>query len=385
MVEGIGTYEPSEDELRDLKAYIEAHGDDDRAEVIKYQLPFAELLEEVERTYPDIYVTGGLGPVDGADAWISFTTKPPAPVLQQMESLPLEIEVRYGHPASRVEIEEAADAATAALANAGGDTVRVASHVTPEFDAIELEYVAHDGARLTSELEHGLAHSTTGAVAAKASDGKLPVPVSVEHNPELAMEQHGATFGGGQLRTTGGAAVCTSGFNGIRNGQRGLVTARHCIDRLRFGNNVGWIQFAGIASGTPNGNHIDLQYHRAINNTTTPARFRAESMNNFRNVTRRSNPPHGNWVCKWGMSTGYSCSTVYSTNECYQPIGLVYCGLLATAQDYGAVGDSGGPLFYASTAHGFVSGAKVMNGRWRGLFTKVSMASTYMNTTVRTN
>ncbi len=384
VIEGTGSYRPSAQELADLERYTAVHGDDGRLDALKGQLPFADLLEELEKTLPDSYVTGGLRPTDLADAWILFTTSPPEEALELIRELPIDVEIRIGHAASGAEIQDAADAATAALAEAGGDEVRVSSHITPEFDAIELQYATVDGARNTRTLEDRLSRSALGAVTAKSADRELPVPVTVKHEPELKMEQYGATFGGGQLRLTNGAPDCTSGFNGIRNGVRGLITARHCADRLRFGNNVGWIQFVGVAGGTPNGNSIDLQFHRAINGTTTPPRFRATNMNDFRTVTRRSNPPAGNWVCTWGMTTGYWCSTVYSTNVCYTPLGLTYCGLLATTGDQGARGDSGGPLFYASTAHGFVSGAKYMNGRMRALFTKQSMASTYMNTTIRT-
>lgn len=98
----------------------------------------------------------------------------------------------------------------------------------------------------------------------------------------------------------------------------------------------------------PFGNHIDLQFHRTINNTAAPARFRATSTNSFRTLERRRDPVKGYNVCKYGMTSGYTCAIIYrAENLCYRyrDNPRTFCGLAAVDRHYSAGGDSGAGVF----------------------------------------
>lgn len=387
VVEGHGTVSMSPEESEDLRAYLASEGANvsaDEVAALRAQGSFSALVGAVADEYTDLYAGAALEVTERADAWILFTEQPPPAVLAQVAELPMTVEIRWGAPATMTELEAATAAALEGVSLARPDATLIAFSA-PDGSALTVQY-GDDASREDATVTAELTDAARTAVVDEMDDGLLPVPVEVEYDPDAEAETlANEVFGGGILRLASNhAAHCTAGFTGVRNGLRGVMTARHCDDLLRFGANPGWIRFIGVGSQTPAGNWIDLQFHRTLPGTQATNKFRATAQNGFRYATGASDPVLGQSVCKWGMTSGYTCSTVYSTNVCYKPIGLMYCGLFATAGNIASPGDSGGPFFQGTTARGLTSGSGVLDGARRTLATKISMAQTYMGTRVLT-
>lgn len=392
VVRGEGELRASASNNEDIETFLAAE-EDDLSEremlVLRAQEQFIQVTEQIIETHRETYVEHGIGQVQDAEAWISFTERPPQDTFDTLATLPIDVRVRWGLPAGADEIEAAMDFAVAELAELLGEDAAFSGAFGPE--GIDLTFGWSEptpSEAFVSDVEETL----LAVSASTTSDGVSPVPVTVSYDRSLmqATPEANQVFGGGQMRlASNGSAQCTSGFSGTRAGQNGIMTARHCPDRMRFGNNPGWIQFAGIASHTPAGNAIDLQFHRTLSGTTAVPRFRAGSLYGFRTVghVASTRPPLGAQVCKWGMTTGYGCTQVHAVRRCFSYSGsnLTYCGLVAATQYITGGGDSGGPWFWNRMARGVHQGRAPLgpSGRMVSVYTEISMASTYMNTTVR--
>ncbi|HEX2093257.1 MAG TPA: S1 family peptidase [Longimicrobiaceae bacterium] len=162
--------------------------------------------------------------------------------------------------------------------------------------------------------------------------------VAVDH---LARPEHGDDLHGGLHLTT-----CTSGFT-VQNssGSRGITTSAHCGNtQSHEGRSLNFLS-------EREGGSYDIQWHN---------RSRAVFLNTFwdgsthRTVTAtrsRSNQAVGNYVCKYGMTTGYTCGYIETTSYCYDGA----CTWIRVGRDgynLSESGDSGGPWFNGGTAYG---------------------------------
>lgn len=317
---------------------------------------FAEFTTNLENDLPDSYVRAGLAD-PGAEApyWISLTREPDKTLLAQIESLPFRVEVRYGAPASAMEIERLSEEL---LAHVGEHPQLVSSAVATldsETNVLTLEYHSPPGADadLTRvELDRAKAR------AADAFGGELPVPVVLEEMPtDLRTEI--IVQGGRPLDLASGLPACTAGFTASRNGNRGVLTARHCANNLRYNGVAGIIS---TTPGVPDRDNVDAQFHRTLteNGHTTNRQFRAQGTSGDldRTVLDASNAPEGSRVCHWGRTTTYACADVEDPQACSTTTeGDRFCGLVITDEDVSAGGDSGGPWFLGNTARGIHHGA----------------------------
>ncbi|MGJ9411111.1 S1 family peptidase [Aeromicrobium sp. CF4.19] len=383
VVHGTGSYQPSPEELKDF-AYFSDEEDSATREALRSQMPFEDFVADVRERHGDIYAGSGLNRVKSADAYLAFTVRPPESVFEGLEQLPLDVQVRWGYPSSSEELLRASDAAVAAVSESIGPEGMLASEISDDDDAIHIWYSQGEAdenfsAAHAEKIELG----AKTAIAEGAFDGRLPVEVIARLDPDLQTAGEAEVYGNAQMRSTSGLARCTAGFTAARSGQRGLVTAGHCMNKMRFGFNVGWIQFVTDFPATPNGNRIDVQFHRTISGTAAPAKFRATSLNTFRTLKSRRDPVKGGRVCKYGMSTGYTCAYIYrAENLCYKYSGYpTFCGLAAVDRHYSSGGDSGAGVFLAQAAYGIHSGV-TRNGR--SIFTKSSTVANYLNAFFRT-
>ncbi|NNH07180.1 trypsin-like serine protease [Cellulomonas fimi] len=77
----------------------------------------------------------------------------------------------------------------------------------------------------------------------------------------------------------------------------------------------------------------------------------------YRLVTSAGDAVVGGAVCKFGLTSGFSCDTVESKGNCTTYSGFpTFCGLFRTVNENASPGDSGGPWFYGNKAHGVHSG-----------------------------
>ncbi len=160
-------------------------------------------------------------------------------------------------------------------------------------------------------------------------------------------------------------STCTSGF-AVQNagGTRGVLTSGHCGSSQAFNQRNLPFQ-SELFTGS-----YDVQWHTApdlhvVNRTwdglfdTTTPYYR------FITATRpRSQQVIGETVCKFGMTTGYTCGTISSTTfaPSYVPnAAATFVIVSSSTQDQSAPGDSGGPWFSGSTAYGVNSGEFTTN------------------------
>lgn len=187
VIIGVGSYQPNALEAEDLAALMESDPSQaDRQNVLQGQTPFVELANKIESDMPETFVSAGLGPTDIADAWISFTSEPTQEILDAISDLPLAVDVRWGYPASQAELATALDYGIAAAGRTDENLV-LAGWVTPEADAIEIEYRVTEETEASQGLRDLLLSNVHSAIAAISEDGQLPVPVRVEENPDLSI------------------------------------------------------------------------------------------------------------------------------------------------------------------------------------------------------
>lgn len=366
--------------MQDLATYANESGRDLSTLVAAHQgiHEFSGYTTRLEETRPDLFVRAGLATAGGAaDYWIQLTTKPSADIVGELERLPVNTEVQYGAPASSKELEDLAYALTTSLA-AHPDIIRSAgTRYDHERRVLRVQYAPVGGTQLTtlgSVFQEALTAGTIG--------GQLPIEVVPELDVDRVAVPEVTVQGGRNLNRVSGAAACTAGFTARRNGNRGVLTARHCPNALVFGHTPRAISRDPVQTGN---NAFDLQWHRTWtgNGHTTNRQFRAtctaESCD--RTVTAVANAPIGSTVCHWGRTSRYRCSSVAATNTCQAfTDGVTRCGLDVTANNVSAGGDSGGPWFFGNTARGIHSG-----GGTASLFTRIGRVQRHLDATVLRN
>lgn len=207
-----------------------------------------------------------------------------------------------------------------------------------------------------------LGHAAAGA--AQALRGlALPAQAKVTTVSKLMEpEVSGTIVGGATLRSfvSGGYYSCTGAFTvrNVNTGARGVLTAAHCRDDENvwdYTDNI-WVQIR-YQAGLHGGSH-DVQWH------TTP--YVEDNMtwtgSNYREILgtkSRAYQTIGEWVCKYGITTGYTCGQINS--KTYAPsyipnANATFVQMYRAGITLSSPGDSGGPWFYGNNAYGVHSG-----------------------------
>jgi hypothetical protein len=164
---------------------------------------------------------------------------------------------------------------------------------------------------------------------------------------EALAENTAYIYGGLPLST------CTSGFSVKKSdGTKGITTAGHCSNSQSYNGNSLTFQSENW------GGSYDIQWHTTSAYTVTN-KIQWSSNGSTRNITAaisRSYQAIGEYVCKYGMTTAYTCGYISSKNynpgnEDNQP---TYIRVKNTA-GYNVLsdnGDSGGPWFLNGDAYG---------------------------------
>jgi streptogrisin C len=177
--------------------------------------------------------------------------------------------------------------------------------------------------------------SQASTVAAEHSAKITVAPLTTQAEPDA---RGGMAYGSG----------CTGGFVVQSLGVHGISTAHHCTTKPSTydGSNLGTTTAYGSR---------DVRWSRFSSGTAEPV-FRYSS-GNYRTVANASDPVVGATVCKYGITTGNTCDVVVSSGHCVTYSGFPqFCGQFRTDNRDAAGGDSGGPWYYGSRAHGIHSG-----------------------------
>jgi hypothetical protein len=173
-----------------------------------------------------------------------------------------------------------------------------------------------------------------------------------------------AIAGGSRLVGTsasdGRRYACTSGFVVTNGTGTALTTAAHCPDAMVYHDPAGG-EVALAFAGEWGARAYDVQLHTAAG-PLAPLFYVDRRAGALRRVTswrNRHSIRAGDSLCRWGESSGYSCSEVELTD--YAPPGELCggpCEPLWITLDGArcAPGDSGGPVFIGTVAVGLSKG-----------------------------
>jgi hypothetical protein len=196
------------------------------------------------------------------------------------------------------------------------------------------------------------------------------VPVRIAVN-EL-IEQNLSIDGGGRVEgvnsITGRRSVCTTAFV-VTNGEAtAITTAAHCPDELTYQDLDGSTATLPMI-GSWGAGYQDVQVNGSPN-SPEPLFYSNRGAGTLRRLVSWRNVAStraGDFVCHYGESSGYSCSTVELTD--YAPPGVL-CGghcspTWVTVRGPSCIpGDSGGPVFSGGIAFGIAKGVnRSVSGR----------------------
>lgn len=342
---------------------------------------FSIIATGFEEKYSDTYLRAGLGEgEDSASYWVAFVEEPPAAALAELATLSVDVEITFGHPANAVELSRVSGAIAGALADQDETFSSGAVGYDHTTGFIEAEYTLASG-RKGDDPDISQSLLRAEAIGASASDDGL-LPVAVRFSQVSSPPVQEEVVKGGRMLRFNGNPLCTGGFTAIRNGNRGLLTARHCQNGITYQHLSGVLDNPVIADPVPGGT-IDLKWHRTLNPHTTNAEFRASGPSIDRTVTDVANAPEESVVCHWGETTGYSCDTVKSVDICIDyGGGITWCGLDKTYNHISAGGDSGGPWFYGNTARGIHSDGSEDGPNGWSSYTRIGRVEGSLNATV---
>ncbi len=184
---------------------------------------------------------------------------------------------------------------------------------------------------------------------------RLPEGVAVVAVERLSSPDQVTLLGGRPLSTCTGAFTVRSSA-----GQHGLLTAAHCGNAQSF-SGVSLPFRAEDQSGNQ-----DVQWHSATCGMPVADDF--DSGIGIRDVTgiqTRANQAIGSYVCKHGMTTGYTCG--YIESKTYAPsyvssAASTFVRVDGRTVNLSSPGDSGGPWFVETLAYGTHSGEPGSDG-----------------------
>jgi hypothetical protein len=347
------------------------------------------LAAAFEREAPESFVRwGASAPGEPGQFWILFTERPSPDALERIAALPTDTRVIYRARANAIELSDLSGALAVSLASHRETYTWVGTRTDRYATSITVRYVLSDEAARTEASELATYESDAiRAASAVSSGGEVPLPVVFERwagGPGVAetVVQGGRDayydFGG-----MGWIQYCTLGFTAALNGDRGILTAKHCPSNLRYNNLSGVISTNPTNATDAANGEVDLQWHRTLtgNGHSTNKQFRAISTDPIydRTVTDVANGGIGTVVCHWGFATGYDCSEIADVDTCTELSSIVYCGIDVTNTDVSTGGDSGGPWFYGTTARGSHSGGAEAVASY---FTRIGRVANNLGATV---
>ncbi len=251
------------------------------------------------------------------------------PYLKQHAELANIVEVRTANVSLADLRRDQADASSSAHAL----NISIESDISVYNNSVELYMTKSDRSRFDDALLR--------------REGRLSDNVRVIAVDAEAMGRPQADIYGGLTLST-----CTSGFS-VKQGwlfiTKGITTAGHCSNTQSYNGNSLTFQSEQLTGS------YDIQWHTAPGYTVTN-KIQWGSDGSTRNITAttsRDNQVIGGYVCKYGMTSHYTCGYISSKSFEYQGQ-ATYIRVDNTAgyNDLSSGGDSGGPWFLNNNAYG---------------------------------
>ncbi|KRA39101.1 MULTISPECIES: hypothetical protein [unclassified Nocardioides] len=392
IVQVTGTGRPaevSEAAAQDAERYSANKGNPTVSAIdLANEAAFAVAATAIEMSFPGNFVKAGIS--SDADSsynyYIQLVSAPDEKVLNELKALNGITEIRFG--GIKLDGDAQATASSAALRALGELDVAVSgvgsAGLNDAGSGIKVKFASSQDLT-TEDLDRVLAVLT--ATVRKAT-GNQDLQVEVQLVDAESRNLLANTVIGGRDLWSGGLVQCTGGFTAVRNGVRGMVTARHCPDTMTYRNVAGIIQYVDHAD--PSGTDVvDLQFHRTLSGHTTDNRFQwSETTTDLRSVLSWANPVDNQFVCANGILSGFDCTNVDDPDTCFSadwpgPTGIVQiCRIATTTTNIIDHTDSGGPWFSANTAIGITSGFN--SSADTSFFTRIRALPVYLHADVLT-
>jgi len=256
------------------------------------------------------------------------------PYMKQYAELANVVEVRTANvPLANLKRDQAAASSSARALN-----ISIESDINIYNNSVELYMTKSDRSKFDDALQRG--------------EIRLPDTVRVITVDAEVMGMPEANIYGGLSLST-----CTSGFS-VKQGwlfiTKGITTAGHCSNTQSYNGNSLTFQSEQLTGS------YDIQWHTASGYTVTN-KIQWWNDGSTRDITAtksRDNQVIGGLVCKYGMTSQYTCGYISSKDFEYQGQ-ATYIRVDNTAGygDLSSGGDSGGPWFNGNTAYGTHVGA----------------------------
>ncbi len=205
-----------------------------------------------------------------------------------------------------------------------------------------------ESASQISERDGSVEFFVLDPAAAESVRGKLRHAGKIKFKKASRLSRGEAVVEGGRPLNNGGLLSCTSGFVVYKTGlgntaTRYILTAGHCPNTLTY-NGVS-LPFVGekyVAYDV-----YDYQWHSrgAFVQPTNEIYDGLSSNLKITAVWPMSNMNVGDFICKWGAVTGFTCGNISSLN--YNSLGNGgFVRVNGGGVDLSSPGDSGGPWYY---------------------------------------
>jgi hypothetical protein len=342
----VGTHameQGSETVAPDEAIRIDAEASGLEAVAVEWQGAFNVLSTELQENFPDDFAQAIIGS-DGSTAEISFRSSVPAAavdMLSEIANVRVVENVGYSYADEISTVEQL----TEQLQEQQSDSFLIEVLPVDQVIKVTIEGDAPPAAR-----------SSEPAV----DESALPIPfsVDVEYDPALELGEAEENLDAGLALWIGGGPQCSTAFPVKRNAgpEIGLLTAGHCTPVGTYGNasrniftSLPFSQFT--ETGTNGG---DMRW--LWSNTMFNGKTRIQHAGTTRKFATSATPAIGSSACKYGITTGYGCSTVRSRTVLgsvqhsgdYWTVGYLTSVKSSITQG----GDSGGPWFLGNTAYG---------------------------------
>ena len=340
-------------ELEDLQAVATQTGISLREAIDRYAWnnDFAIHVAVVRQIAPESFA--GAEIVSVGKAWIAFAGSAPETALNELKAFSdshdsVSVQVRTDKGFTEVELQEAIEAAHFAVlekpevndANTGFDfaTGEIRSLVVLQKTASDI---------ILDDLQVSVNMAITDATREDILNSISFSVVQSGYQLVWGYRDKGYEHLGGEPVNS-----CTSGF-GTKDseGVRGISTAGHCKNSQS--DDGASLTFRAEYQGV----HGDFQWH--VGSHTHNNEFYSGSASatevNRRKVLSIGFPIVGQMLCRNGVTTHKNCQQVRKLHYCMADI----CNLVQMKSDLTEKGDSGGPVYWETTAYGLLSGTVV--------------------------
>lgn len=305
---------------RDAGQYASAMGVDasEAMRRLKLQVHIGDLNARLTKNEPDSF--GGLWVQHQPEyrVFALFTRGGEAKIQEYTAGGPLSGMV--GTRTAKVTLTELVDARTQAARMAG--RLGIAAHSAINILEGNAELYVLDAAHLDAALQKAAA--------------RLPDHVKVVQVPAFPKE---ATDIFGGLGLAGPSGSCTSGFSvQDSSGNKGITTAGHCDNTgvTYMGSGLPFVSESWVDA-------FDIQWHTAPGFTVRNLIWDGTYNRYIYGVVFGISQYPGDWVCKYGIASGYGCGSIVTTS---------FDGFNVEVDISVAGGDSGGPWFWNNSAFG---------------------------------